>query len=1322
MHTYVKRLLCIGLMLFGGVLQASCPSNYTTTSVTATDGLGNIILYEVCYPTVVSMSVNGGDFNIYMTMTNTGSTTSEGITFDSFLPDHAALFTLVSSGCPPSLAGSTACDGTNTGGGGGGMGTIVYNSGIAMGATTKLTATMKAIAVGSYSYQPVGIAQPLGTARFPNITITVENTCPTITASSFTGCEAGNLATGVTGGASPYNFFATGTQSGGLVFLASNGAYVFSSPAGSFQYQASDVAGCLSNVATVKVDNPTAGAPVLVTTTSLTVTTPLNVSGGTPPYTYTTEGGSNLTNIMYDTPSTGQVTATQAFYGPSLLTYSVTDANGCVIDENANIYVYSCDPGYTASAALVDNVIYAICAPSTVVLGNEFSITVTIANPSTTLTTSTFEFADIIPSGLVVPDLLCPGTPGLSYQSNTPPPAGTTFTTSGSELDEGGMGNFNVTAGSIPPATIYSVTISVLATAVGPQCYKVDVLGNPAQTFKVNINVVNCPAITGASTGITGCSDFVTGNLSGLVSGGSGPYVFTQSGALSCSGSVTLNSDGTFSYTAPVGYSGPCSFDYIATDTNGCTSSEGVVTITANLGPTAIPSLLIICENQSFIGGILGVSGGTPAYTFAIVTNGTKGTATITNPATGTFNYVPNPGATGADSFTFQVTDSTGCVSNVATVTVTINPNPTTFPVSLTACINGSLTGDLNNYATGANPPFTFGPTGATVGGAVSINPTGPFSFTASAGFSGPGGFQYQVTDTNGCFGTGAVNISFTSPIAGNTAINDCVNQAITGSLAGLVSGGIPPYTFTQTGTIPCGNVSINIETGQFTFTPNAGFSGSCPFVYQVTDTNGCFGTGLVNVTISSPVAGNTSVNDCVNQPISGSLVPLVSSGFPPYTFSPTGAAVGGVATVSATGGYTFTPNAGFSGPGSFQYQVTDSNSCVGTGQVSVTISAPIAGNTAVNDCVNQSVTGNLAPLVSSGFPPYTFSATGTAVGGIPSVSGNGLYTFTPTAGFSGAGSFNYQVVDSVGCVATGNVAVTVSAPIAGNTGLNLCTNGSIQGSLASLVTSGFPPYVFGLTGAPTGGSASVSSTGLFGFTASPGFTGTGGFVYQVTDTNSCVGTGAVNISINGPVAQDLTGTTCHTTLTGNLANLVSGGSGPYTFSGPIGTISCPGGLASINPSGIYSFTAPSSTFTGTCAFTYEVTDSNGCNDFATVSITPNTSQVIVNPSFTACVGTTFTGTLINSVVGGVPPLTFTQVGTSTNGTAIVSASGPFAFTPVPSTFVGTGTFMYVATDSSTPPCVSDTGTASIQFVNCCPVPLPGTFYYNYLQLIPAAT
>jgi Big-like domain-containing protein len=61
------------------------------------------------------------------------------------------------------------------------------------------------------------------------------------------------------------------------------------------------------------------------------------------------------------------------------------------------------------------------------------------------------------------------------------------------------------------------------------------------------------------------------------------------------------------------------------------------------------------------------------SLTYSIVANGTKGTGTITNPATGAFAYTPIPNANGIDTFTFKVNDGVHD-SNVATETVQIAP------------------------------------------------------------------------------------------------------------------------------------------------------------------------------------------------------------------------------------------------------------------------------------------------------------------------------------------------------------------------------------------------------------------------------------------------------------------------------------------------------------------------------------------------------------------------------------------------------------------------------------------------------------------------
>src|SRR5205814_8439930 len=82
------------------------------------------------------------------------------------------------------------------------------------------------------------------------------------------------------------------------------------------------------------------------------------------------------------------------------------------------------------------------------------------------------------------------------------------------------------------------------------------------------------------------------------------------------------------------------------------------------------------------------------ALTYAIVTNGTKGTATITNPATGAFTYTPAANAHGPDSFTFTARDAS-LVSNTATVSITItavNDAPVAVPDTATTAEDTAVT------------------------------------------------------------------------------------------------------------------------------------------------------------------------------------------------------------------------------------------------------------------------------------------------------------------------------------------------------------------------------------------------------------------------------------------------------------------------------------------------------------------------------------------------------------------------------------------------------------------------------------------------------
>ena len=79
-------------------------------------------------------------------------------------------------------------------------------------------------------------------------------------------------------------------------------------------------------------------------------------------------------------------------------------------------------------------------------------------------------------------------------------------------------------------------------------------------------------------------------------------------------------------------------------------------------------------EDTSVTGNLVASDADGDSLTFSIVTNGAKGTATITDSATGEFVYEPNENEFGEDSFSFIANDGTQD-STEATVSITIDPS-----------------------------------------------------------------------------------------------------------------------------------------------------------------------------------------------------------------------------------------------------------------------------------------------------------------------------------------------------------------------------------------------------------------------------------------------------------------------------------------------------------------------------------------------------------------------------------------------------------------------------------------------------------------------
>ena len=93
----------------------------------------------------------------------------------------------------------------------------------------------------------------------------------------------------------------------------------------------------------------------------------------------------------------------------------------------------------------------------------------------------------------------------------------------------------------------------------------------------------------------------------------------------------------------------------------------------SNRAPTAHDASFTVLQDDTLTGILQGSDPDGDPLTFSILSNGTKGKVTLNNSTTGAFSYRPNPGVTGMDSFTFQVSDGK-LSSAIATVTVTITP------------------------------------------------------------------------------------------------------------------------------------------------------------------------------------------------------------------------------------------------------------------------------------------------------------------------------------------------------------------------------------------------------------------------------------------------------------------------------------------------------------------------------------------------------------------------------------------------------------------------------------------------------------------------
>ncbi len=308
-----------------------------------------------------------------------------------------------------------------------------------------------------------------------------------------------------------------------------------------------------------------------------------------------------------------------------------------------------------------------------------------------------------------------------------------------------------------------------------------------------------------------------------------------------------------------------------------------------------------------------------------------------------------------------------------------------------------------------------------------------------------------------------------------------------------------------------------------------------------------------------------------------------------------------GTVQLAASGDFTYTPNAGFSGTDQFRYRVCDPRNACGEANVNIVIT-PFAVDDQFGTSRNTPVTGNLL-LNDKG---TNLVASSQAVSGLV-LQPNGDFTFTPDLDFVGTINFTYEACDSASLCDSAEVSIEVATVdfelLQDNytTRVNTAVSGNVtdNDTINDLSVNSTP------AANPTNGSVTIEATGLFTYTPNIDFVGSDSFIYEVCDTLCLTAPVTILVSDDLVLTPDQLSTFINSPVTGNVLDndigddlTVNLAASPAT--GPTN------GTVEMQASGTTTY-SPQSGFTGTDTFSYEACDNKGscAQTTVTVEVTP---------------------------------------------------------------------------------------------------------------------
>ena len=525
-------------------------------------------------------------------------------------------------------------------------------------------------------------------------------------------------------------------------------------------------------------------------------------------------------------------------------------------------------------------------------------------------------------------------------------------------------------------------------------------------------------------------------------------------------GTVSLNANGSFTYTPNGGFSGHDSFTYTASD--GITSTApATVNILIDTAPTAVADSYSITAgsvlNESAATGVLANDTGSSHITLTASVLVQPAHGALAFHQDGSFTYTPGQGYTGSDLFTYQANDGflNSTPTNVSiTVNAVVNP-PVAVADSYNVAPNGTLTtttnGVLANDTDPLSKPLTAQLGTTTTHGTLTLASDGTFTYTPTADFKGTDSFTYVANNGTSSSPTTTVTIVVDNlPTANPDSYTIGKNGTLTATAAtGVLANDTPgtgntnPLSVILASTPTNGTITFNVD-GSFVYKPNSNYTGPDSFTYVTSDGIGVTAAVTVSITVTATNNAPVATNDTYSAQVGGSVQKTAATGVLSndtdadnnvLTAKLVTGPTNGTLSLNSDGSFNYTPNATFHGNDTFTYQSNDGSANSNTATVTITVNTlPVANADAYSATAGTTLTVPVAGVLTNDVDgdglPMTASLVKTTTNGVLTFNSNGSFQYVPTIGFTGSDTFTYTASDAFGTSTAATATITVAAVV----------------------------------------------------------------------------------------------------------------------------------------------------------------------------------------------------------------------------------------------------------------------------------------------------